>query len=346
MDKAQIDSLKAANPILDVLKELGVEVLHNRFRCPNNISHAHGDRTPSVSVSPDRGMFKCWVCPDIKGDVISAVRLFQGLTFAEALKFLSQRSQNNLGELKISPFVTPISKSAKPEKKIPKPILTDESNSQRREIIRALLQHCKPISGKVAMYLQKRRVFKRTWDSQRLRMIDDYASISQKLANEFSLDLLEQSGIFNPAGHLRFYRHTLLFPYFDQAGQAIYLQARSIDPETKPKELSLAGAIPIPYNIRVLDEVPGQIYLCEGVIDTLTLIEQGFPAVGVPGTGNFKPAWVTLFKNKTVHVAFDPDAPGESGAKKAMDILSVHGVEVKRLAPPRGMDLNDWFLKG
>ena len=44
----------------------------------------------------------------------------------------------------------------------------------------------------------------------------------------------------------------------------------------------MAGPIPIPYNARLLDGEPGQIYLCEGVIDTLTLLEQGFPAVGVP----------------------------------------------------------------
>jgi hypothetical protein len=102
-------------------------------------------------------------------------------------------------------------------------------DSQRREIIRALLQHCKPIGGKSG-HVTKRRVFKLPLsDSQRLRMIGNYASISQKLANEFSLNLLEQSGIFNPTGHLRFYLHFCYFPYFDQAGLAIYLQARSID---------------------------------------------------------------------------------------------------------------------
>jgi len=76
------------------------------------------------------------------------------------------------------------------------------------------------------------------------------------------------------------------------------------------------------------------------------LIEQGFPAVGIPGAANFKPAWADLFRGKSVHVAFDPDAPGESGAARAIAVLEAGGVEARRLQPPKGLDLNDWFRKG
>jgi DNA primase len=221
-----------------------------------------------------------------------------------------------------------------------------EEEALRQRILVALLEACKPIGGAVGRYLIKRRIFKRTWDSQRLRMVDDYAGISRKLEAAFGLPDLERMGFFNPAGHLRFYRHVLLFPYLDPTGRAVYMQARAIDPDSKPKELSMAGHIPLPYNCRLLDGEPGQIYLCEGVIDTLTLLEQGFPAVGVPGAANFKVSWAPLFKNKSVHVAFDPDAPGESGAAKAIERLQALGIEARRLSPPAGMDLNDWFRKG
>jgi len=43
------------------------------------------------------------------------------------------------------------------------------------------------------------------------------------------------------------------------------------------------GHIPCPYNAKELDQRPGVVYLCEGPIDTLTLVEKGFAAVGVPG---------------------------------------------------------------
>jgi hypothetical protein len=221
-----------------------------------------------------------------------------------------------------------------------------EDELLRHRILAALLEACPPVAGKVAQYLQKRRIFKRTWDRQKLKMIDDYAGVSRKLEVAFGFADLERTGFFNAAGHLRYYRHKLLFPYFDPQGRPVYMQARAIEADAKPKELSMAGPIPLPYNSRLLNGEPGQIYLCEGVIDTLTLIEQGFPAVGVPGAANFKPAWAALFRNKSVHVAFDPDAPGESGAAKAIEKLQAHGIEARRLTPPTGMDLNDWFRKG
>lgn len=376
MDKADIEALKAANPILEVLRDLGVEVQNNRFRCPRKENHANGDRTPSVSLWTDRGQFKCWVCPDVKGDVIDLVRLMQGGTFREALEFLGRRSGAAPPPHSSAPAQSyRPNQSSPPSDSMPPsdPTLLDlaamksptapagahapaparksreesEADSALRlQVLKALLEACVPIGGKVAQYLQKRRIFKRTWDGQRLRMIDDYATISRKLEAAFGLEILERTGIFNPAGHLRFYRHKLLFPYFDREGHTVYMQARAIEADAKPKELSLSGSIPLPYNSRILNGEPGQIYLCEGVIDTLTLIEQGFPAVGIPGAANFKPAWADLFAHKSVHVAFDPDAPGESGAAKAIDILHAHGIEARRLAPPPGKDLNDWFRKG
>lgn len=428
MDKAGIEALKASRPILQVLQDLGVEVRNNRFRCPRPEGHAHGDRTPSVTVWPERGSFRCWVCADVRGDVIDLVRLVKGSSFREALDFLGAppppargrrpdrnpsppaadaRPPSMAGEPFPGPepgraydaaasarteaaapligptgqttlfasdrppasshapsapaagagpgtrdsvpgILSPSASAAATHSFFPSPSASDREDDQARRlaILAALIDLAVPVQGRVARYLQKRRIFKRTWDGQKLRMIDDYAGVSRALEAAFGRPALERAGFFNPAGHLRYYRHRLLFPYFDPAGRPVYLQARGIEDSVKPKELSMAGPIPLPYNVRLLDGVPGQIYLCEGIIDTLTLLEQGFPAVGVPGAANFKPAWAALFRNKSVHVAFDPDAPGENGAARAIELLHAEGVEARRLAPPTGLDLNDWFQRG
>lgn len=409
-----LEALKAAHPILDVARALGLAAVHHRIRCPRPENHAHGDRTPSVTVWPDRGTFKCWVCPDVRGDVIDLIRLVKGCTFREALDFLrgttgvasplptraedpSDASRARAGgpagrvraaqtEMFASGDASPAPSStgAAPAKTLapasssmagrapssttrspaPNPAVRSpaspstaarspaEDDSDRRRVLAALLDLCPPVGGKHARYLQKRRIFKRTWDAQRIRMIEDYPGVGEALRAAFDAATLERAGVCNAAGHLRFYRHTLLFPYFDRAGDAVYLQARTIDPKPAgpkgplPKELSLAGPIPLPYNAHLLDESPGHLYLCEGVIDTLTLLEQGFAAVGVPGASNFKAAWAPLFHNKTVHVAFDPDAAGDAGAARALDLLIAAGVDARRFTPPGGMDLNDWFRKG
>jgi DNA primase len=371
MDKPRIEALKAANPILEVARDLGLEVVRQRMRCPRPENHAHGDRTPSVTLSPQRGTFKCWVCPDVKGDVVDLVRLTRHLGFAEALRFLEARSPGGMPAVPAVPSVpmappapAPAS-AARPRRAStePEPTLWGESESAPKAApaalpsvpgvetadpspgLKALLELASPVRGKAAAWLKSRRIFKRTWDAQGLRVVDDYRAASDGLRARFSAAQLQAWGLFNADGNLRYYRHSLLLPYFDH-GKPAYLQARALDPEVTPKELSLSGPIPAPYNARLLDGLPGRLYLCEGVIDTLTLLETGFPAVGVPGASNFKAAWVPRFAGKSVFVAFDADAAGEAGAAKVIALLAEGGVEAHRLQIPAGKDINEWLKTG
>lgn len=467
MDKLRIEALKAANPIAEVARDLGLEVTRQRFRCPRPANHAHGDRTPSVSLSASRGSFKCWVCPDVKGDVIDLVRLVNGTGFPEAIRWLQERAPGVMSAEKTPAAPHPVAArsraTAPPSKQPPAPAaprtsgasgrpaapgasavpgasetsgasaLTASSTSSTAPAVsslhssapsghvtgepelrlwdtgdafenmssgngrssgsggaavpgagnhhvlpdhhrkptgpgsgdaaaedggagnedtenpapglKALLELAAPVRGKAAAWLKSRRIFKRTWDSRGLRVVEDYRTLSDGLRRRFPMTQLQAWGLFNAAGNLRYYRHTLLLPYFDH-GEPVYLQARALDPEVTPKELSLAGPIRLPYNAHLLDGTPGRLYLCEGVIDTLTLLEAGFPAVGVPGAANFKPSWVERFREKNVFVAFDADAAGEAGAAKVIALLAKSGVEAHRLRIPPGKDINDWMKSG
>ena len=155
-------------------------------------------------------------------------------------------------------------------------------------------------------------------------------------------DQLTAWGLFNNEGHLRFYRHTLLIPWFD-GGHPVYLQARATDPEVSPPELSLTGPVPCPYNARLLDGSEGRLYLCTGSLDTLELLEAGFPAVGVPSDTDLKPAWLPRFRNKSVFLAFDADAAGEAAAAKAIALLTGQGIDAHRLRVPAGKRVGDWL---
>ena len=278
MLKPDIEAVKAANPILQVLRDLGIPAQHQRFRCPRPERHSHGDRTPSVSVWPDRGQFKCWVCPDVKGDVIDLVRLVKNCGFQEALNFLqpglpkveaisaspphlfpvhhghhgpavspdqtelfqppsgasTPSSLVETGQSTSGEKPTDLSASSGPAPTVPAPDPA-ETETLKLAVLESLLKLSAPLRGKAARYLQKRRIFKRTWDAQGLKVIEDYAGVSNALLTAYGLNALERTGFFNPAGHLRYYRHRLLFPYFDGDGRAVYLQARATDPGVTPK---------------------------------------------------------------------------------------------------------------
>ena len=92
-------------------------------------------------------------------------------------------------------------------------------------------------------------------------------------------------GLFSEKGNLKYYKHPLFFPYLDTKRRSFYFQARAIDSTVVPKELNLRGTVPYPYNVSALDEKPGWVYLCEGVVDTLTFLGQRIAAIGIPGVG-------------------------------------------------------------
>ncbi len=424
MDKLRIEALKAANPVLDVARDLGLDVTRQRFRCPRPANHAHGDRTPSVSLSPERGSFKCWVCPEVKGDVVDLVRLVKGWGFLEAVRWLEERTpglipdapRQALPNARSRPDPSPVRHPATPPVTStitstatstatssgvsahhahhahhaspspprrayagPGPELTlwdtgvteppvppahgepargrtgaptppatgapaQDASAHPAPGLKAMLELASPVRGRAAAWLKSRRIFRRTWEAQGLRVVEDYRAVSEGLRRRFPTGQLQAWGLFNAAGNLRYYRHTLLLPYFDH-GEPVYLQARALDPGVMPKELSLPGPITVPYHATLLDGNPGRLYLCEGVIDTLSLLEAGFPAVGIPGAANFKPAWTERFREKSVFVAFDADAAGEAGAARVIALLAEGGVEAHRLQIPPGKDINEW-LKG
>lgn len=399
--KADLEALKAASPIEDIARDLGLTVVHHRIKCPMPGRHAHGDRTPSVTLWPERGLFKCWVCPDVKGDAIALVRLVQGTSFAEAVRWLQSRAGMPLQASmpSVMPATRPVAKPArgpsKPNTQVSTPWVTapktvvpgakalsdsgsaahlgspdaasqvpGDASTQptpladpeisdpgptdpgRAVILKKLFELAAPISGPAAKYLQSRRIFKRTWEKQGLRWVDQYARVSAGLVETFGVAALQKHGLFNAEGHFRYYRHVLLFPYFDLKGEIVYLQARTLQATVTPKELSLAGPIPLPYNVAALKGEKRHVYLCEGVVDTLTMLEQGMPALGVPGAANFKPEWVPLFLDHFVHIVFDPDAAGEAGAHRVEALLGEAGISAKRRPMPAGKDINDWLRFG
>ncbi|MBQ3715370.1 MAG: toprim domain-containing protein [Fibrobacter sp.] len=355
MTNEELKQFKESLSITAVAKALGIDVVHGRCRCFFPQRHAHGDRTPSVSFSEERGTFRCWVCDDVRGDVISLVQLCKNMSFLEAVEWLKSEFSFLVGSPKPvekpSPSRTREPVLREPEIEPPqKPLIKEED---RRNLIFSFLKMLKPIEHTPAgAYLSRRRIYKPVWDKMRIRTIDDYEEISGRLREIYSLEVLQYVGLFNERGNLRFYKHPLIFPYLDSKMRSFYFQARAIDKSIVPKELNLRGTVPFPYNVSALDEKPGWVYLCEGVVDTLTFIGRNVPAVGIPGVRSFKMEWLPLFKNKSVVLCLDNDEAGRNGMEYIQGVFDQAGIRSTILgtgmenlssAMKEGEDINDWF---
>ncbi len=366
MTNEELKQFKASISITAVAQSLGVDVVRGRCRCFFPQRHVHGDRTPSVSVSEERGTFRCWVCDDVRGDVISLIQLVKDCSFTEALDWLMEQY----------PFLVPngsrrpnasISRTQSSATAVPKvratAIVENEppveekkelvSEDERKKIILAFLKHLDPVDNTpAAAWLARRRIYKPVWDKMLLRTITNYGELNKKLRDEFGEEVLKYVGLYNEKGNLRYYKYPLIFPYLDAQRRSFYFQARAIESGIAPKEMLLRGTVPYPYNVAALDEKPGWVYLCEGCIDTLTFLGQKINAVGIPGVRSFKVEWLSLFKNKSVVLCLDHDEAGRSGMEyigglfKQAGIRSVilgEGLEHLPTAMKEGEDINDWF---
>lgn len=373
MTNEELKQFKASLSITAVARTLGIEVVRGRCRCFYSQRHVHGDRTPSVSISEERGTFRCWVCEDVRGDVISLVQIVKNCSFMEALNWL----------METFPFLAPDAKSAQGRSRSAKPVdgaaisnanpapaskahtVMEEpypetvrekeliSEDERKKLILNFLKMLSPVDDTpAAAWLAKRRIYKPVWDRMLLRTITDYSDLNNKLKDMYDLEVLKYVGLFNEKGNLRYYKHPLIFPYLDSGRRAFYFQSRALDKTVVPKELNLRGTVPFPYNVSALDGKAGWVYLCEGAVDTLTFLNQKIEAVGIPGVRNFKVEWLPLFKNKSVVLCLDKDDAGRSGTEyiqKVFDqagirsIILGDGLENIKGVMKEGQDINDWF---
>lgn len=372
MTNEELKQFKSAISITAVAQSLGVDVSRGRCRCFYPQRHVHGDRTPSVSVSEERGSFRCWVCDDVRGDVISLVQILKDCSFTEALNWLMEqypflvpngarkpvsvaphatRPMEPSGTGNVPPRTSANQASPPPmQEAAPKELIPEE---ERRKVILSFLKRLSPVDNTAAgSWLAKRCIYKHVWDRMLLRTITDYEAVNKSLKADFGVEVLQYVGLFNERGNLRYYKHPLIFPYLDASRHSFYFQARALDKEVKPKELNLKGTVPYPYNVAALDQKPGWVYLCEGCVDTLTFLGQQISAVGIPGVRNFKVEWLNYFKNKNVVLCLDHDEAGRAGMEyigglfeKAgiRSIVLGTGMENLPTAMKEGEDINDWF---
>jgi DNA primase len=315
-------------PILTVAEALGLPLVGRCTCCFNGQAHTAGrDRNPSLTFFPDSGRFKCFAC-GIRGDAIDLVRAVKGLAFRKAVEWLESLAVR-------APVVTTSLATAKAAASTLGP---DACAAYSR-----LYALCVPpkLDLSEGQYLVARGLDLGLAAAHHARVLADVS-----LPLGIDSGLLEAGGLVSRSGEFLFKHHRLLFFYFDD-DRPVYVCARDVTGQSTAKELSPVGLpCPLPYNRNtLLNNAIDTLYLCEGCIDTLSAVQLGYPAIGVPGTCGFRREWISLLRGaKHVRVLFDNDESGRRQGAELAAQLRLQGIPAELFHPATGKDVNEHLL--
>lgn len=313
----------------------------------------HQEKTPSFSVNPAKGFYKCFGCGK-GGNAFSFVMEIEGLTFPEAIKKVAEVSGVPLPQPVEDKNFEQVKKKKDAEKKIADAVI--ELNQFALEFWENHLQE--NVGKQAREYLEKRGISDETRQTFRIGYAPDswdalMSHLKSKGADE---KLIEQSGLVSINEEKKRvydrFRGRVMFPVLDASGKPVAFGARILD-KGEPKYLNspetpayikgehLYGLFQDKEDIRRKKYA----ILTEGYLDLIALYQAGVHnAVASLGTA-FTPQQAKLlgrFARKIV-VNYDGDSAGVKAARRAIETLLAEDFEIKVLVLPNGQDPDDFI---
>ncbi len=337
---AFLDELAARNPIEEVVGQYV-----NLKRSGSNLFGLcpfHGEKTPSFSVAPDKGIFYCFGCHK-GGSVINFEMEIEGLSYPDAVRALAQRAG-----MEVPDDEQYQSRYRQQER------LWALSKEAARFFVSQLYA---PAGEEGLRYAQKRGMTRKTLTRFGIGFAPDSwnSLVDAMLAKGYTEQELKDAGLVSVSqknGRIfdRF-RNRLMFPIIDVRGNVIGFGGRVMDNST-PKYLNSPETVIFnkrknlfALNIAKKTKL-GYMILVEGYMDAIALHQYGFDcAVASLGTSLTEEHAVLLSRyTDQVMLIYDGDDAGQNATRRAIPMLEKAGLQVKVLQMRDAKD-PDEFLK-
>ena len=349
IDQVTIDKvLETANSqIIEVvsdyvtLRRRGINYLGN---CP-----FHNEKTPSFTVSPHKGIFKCFGCGE-GGNALNFIMKHDQLSFVEAIKALGKKFNIEVPEEEYSP----------------------EQQKQRNE--RESMMLVSEFAGKYFTKMlnetdEGKSVGLGYFRSRGFR--DDIihkfdlgyspekkdALTSEATKQGYRLEYLEKTGLTIVRDDYKAdrFRGRVMFPIHSLAGKVIAFGGRILKTDVKTAKYLNSPESEIYHKSRVLygifqakQEITrhDMCYLVEGYTDVLSFHQAGISNVVASSGTALTPDQIRLIARftKNITIIYDGDPAGIKASIRGIDLVLAEGMNVKVLLLPDGED-PDTFAK-
>ena len=309
----------------------------------------HNEKTPSFSVSPTKGIYKCFGCGK-GGNSVNFVMEIGGLSYPEALKELALKYNIEIEEKELTP-----DQINKENKKDGIYLISSFANNFFQE------QLWETEEGKIIglSYFKQRGFSNETIKKFQLGFSPKKRDALSKLAikNFYQKEFLEESGLsfFNEKGCSDRFKDRVIFPIHNYSGKVLGFGGRSLDPKNKAKYLN-SPENPIYHKSKVLyglyfskSEIGRRdnCFIVEGYTDVVSMHQVGIKnVVSASGTA-LSTEQINLIGRltKNLTLLFDGDEAGLRASFKSIDLILKEGMNVKVIMFPKGEDPDSYSKK-
>jgi DNA primase len=324
--------------------------LQRRGREHTGLCPFHNEKTPSFTVSEDKGFFHCFGC-GAHGDVVGFVMRSEGLPFPEAVERLAREAG----------LEVPVSSPEERRKEEKRATL----HGALEAACRWFEEQLRGPAGRAGLaYFQRRGLRDETIERFRLGYApDDRNALLEALKKQgFDEDLQIEAGLAKRPDDGRapfgYFRGRVMFPIADRRGRVIAFGGRILD-QGEPKYLN-SPETPLFHKGQVLYGLAqaagaarekGEIVVCEGYMDVIAMAEAGFGGAVAPlGTALTEDQIVALWRLAPEPIlCFDGDAAGQRAAARAIERalpLLAPGKSLRFAPLPPGDDPDSLIRRG
>ncbi|MCF6352958.1 MAG: DNA primase, partial [Cyclobacteriaceae bacterium] len=302
----------------------------------------HNEKSPSFSVSPVKGFYKCFGCGKA-GDAIDFVMEVEKLNYVESLKFLAKKYGIEVQEKE----------------------LTDDQVQQQseRESLYIILNAAKeyftttlwdtPEGKSIGLgYFQERKMTDAILKKFELGFVKDEwdGFYKHAIKNGHTEEMLEKAGLLIVKENKKYdrFRGRIIFPIHNVSGRVVGFGARALKKDDKPKYINspetpiyiknqvLYGLFQAKQAIRTAENC----FLVEGYTDVTSLHEVGIENVVASSGTSLTEGQIKLIQrfSPTITVLYDGDMAGIKASLRGIDLIIEQGLVVKMVLLPEGED--------
>ena len=339
-----IDTAEITEVVQDFvnLKKRGVNYLG---LCP-----FHNEKTPSFTVSPSKGIYKCFGCGK-GGNAVNFVMEHEHLGYPEALKYLAKKYNIEVVEKELT--AEEIQQQNERDSLL---VATKFANTYFQEKL-----HKHNDGRAIGLSYFKERGFRediiKKFELGYSLDVRDAFTIAAK-EKGFKIDYLEKSGLTIVKENNQYdrFRGRVIFPIHGLSGNVIGFGGRILRKDAKAAKYLNSPESEIYHKSRILYGMyfakksitqHDKCYLVEGYTDVISMHQSGIENVVASSGTSLTVEQIRLIKRFTPHVTiiYDGDAAGIKASLRGIDLVLEQGLNVKVLLLPDGEDPDSFAKK-